>query len=329
MDKKVGLTLGKYAPFHAGHKYVIDTAISEMDEVIVMAYDDDTTQIPLHIRSGWIREIFAKSKHVEVIDCYCCPQIVGYTPEITAMHEKYILKMMEGRKITHFYSSEKYGQHISTALGAVDRRVDPDRRKFPVSSTAIREDAYACREYIPDVVYKDLITKVVFLGSESTGKSTIAKALAERHNTQFVPEYGAQYWFEHQQDGVLTQEQLVEIARGHILSEDETVLKSNKYCFIDTNALTTYMYCKDYHGEALPELMQLADNCYRRYDLFFLCEDDIPYDDTWDRRGEETRSIFQRKIVGDLAERKIPFIRLKGNLEERIATVERFLTGKQ
>ena len=326
VKRKIGMTLGKYAPFHAGHKYVIDTALAETDHVIIMSYDEpEVTKIPLPVRSGWIRTIYEDNPNVEVIDCYNGPKEMGYTPEIIAMHDEYILRMVGDRGITHFYSSEPYGDHVSKALGAVDRRVDMERIVYPISSTMIRCNAYGNMIYVPDVVYRDLIIKVVFLGSESTGKTTIAKALAERFNTEVMPEYGAEYWFENQKDGVLTPEQMVEIARGHLERENEKVLKSKKYCFIDTNAITTYMFALDYHGYALPELQKLAHNCSNRYDIVFLCEDDIPYDDTWDRRGAENRVIFQKKIVDDLVERKIPFIRLSGNIQERIAKVEKVL----
>jgi NadR type nicotinamide-nucleotide adenylyltransferase len=325
---KIGLTLGKYAPFHGGHGYVIDTAVAEMDQVIVMVYEDDVTDVPLHVRAGWIRCAYAYvADKVDVIECCDCPQGVGYTPEIMAMHEKYILKVLAGRQITHFYSSEPYGEHVSQALNATDRRVDMGRCVFPICSTQIREDSYKHKEYILNAVYWDLITKVVFLGSESTGKSTKAKMCAEQFDTQFMPEYGAEYWFEHQKDGVLTSEQLVEIARGHIRREDEMILLSRKYCFIDTNALTTYMFAEDYHGYVLPELQQLADDCYGRYDVFFLCEVDIPYEDTWDRRGAENRRVFQKKIVDDLVERRIPFFRLDGSLDKRLKKVKEVLAG--
>jgi len=45
------------------------------------------------------------------------PLEVGDTPEIKRMHEEYILKTLAGRRITHFYSSEFYGEHVSQALG--------------------------------------------------------------------------------------------------------------------------------------------------------------------------------------------------------------------
>ena len=45
--KKTGLTLGKFAPLHKGHQYIIETALREMDEVIVMIYDTGLIDVPL------------------------------------------------------------------------------------------------------------------------------------------------------------------------------------------------------------------------------------------------------------------------------------------
>jgi HTH-type transcriptional regulator, transcriptional repressor of NAD biosynthesis genes len=97
--------------------------------------------------------------------------------------------------------------------------------------------------------------------------------------------------------------------------------------FVDTNAITTYMFGMDYQGCVLPELETMALRAQSRYDIYFLCCDDIPYDDTWDRSGDQKRHIFQKQIVADLKERKIPYVELKGSLEERIAIVERVLSN--
>jgi cytidyltransferase-like protein len=57
--EKTGLTLGKYAPFHKGHEYVIETALNEMDHIIVIIYNaSDVTEIPTSIRAKWIKNIF-------------------------------------------------------------------------------------------------------------------------------------------------------------------------------------------------------------------------------------------------------------------------------
>ncbi len=323
---KIGLTLGKYAPFHKGHQYVIDTMLQEMDKAIVVIYDTDVTPIPLPVRANWIRKIYPD---VTVIEAWDGP--VGYSHErkYEIREEEYIKSLLPNTKISAFYSSEYYGEHMSKALGCTDRRVDEARKAVPVSGTMIRENSCKYREFISDVVYRDLITKIVFLGAMSTGKSTITEALAKKHHTTFACEYGRDYWEEHQVDRRIGFEDFNKIALGHIEREEQAFLHADKYCFIDTNAITTYMFSLDYHGKAPELLTRLALENASRYDLFFLCEDDIPYDDTWDRSGDQKRHIFHKQIIADLKQRNIPYISLSGTLEERMEKVNATLQSFQ
>ena len=56
-----------------------------------------------------------------MIEAWDGPTEVGDPPEIKKKHEDYILKQLKSKKITHFYCSEFYGEHVSQALGAVNR----------------------------------------------------------------------------------------------------------------------------------------------------------------------------------------------------------------
>jgi NadR type nicotinamide-nucleotide adenylyltransferase len=321
---KRGLTLGKYAPLHRGHQLVIETGLSEMDEMLVVVYDSpEATAVPLAVRSEWIRRLYPA---VQVIEAWDGPTQVGYTPELMRAHERYVIDTLGVSGVTHFYSSEPYGEHMSRALGAIDRRVDEARERVPISATQVRRDAFAHRMYVAPLVYRDLIANVVFLGAPSTGKTTLAERLAYEFDTQWMPEYGREYWEQHQVDRRLSPEQLVEIAEGHIEREDALLEQSNRYLFTDTNAITTATFARYYHGSVSPRLARLADRAVTRYDLVIVCDTDIPYDDTWDRSGEVNRAAFQRQVVGDLNERKVPFIVLHGTLEERVSRVRKLLS---
>jgi NadR type nicotinamide-nucleotide adenylyltransferase len=320
MSKKRGLTLGKFAPLHQGHQLLIETALAEMDEVVLIIYDCPETNIaPLSVRADWIRKIYPG---VEVIEAWDGPAEVGDTPEIKKLHEDYVLNRLNLSGITHFYSSEFYGEHMSLALGAINRVVDFDRKRLPISGTEIRQDPFAFRRYLHPVVYRDLIVNVVFLGAPSTGKTTIAARLAEKYDTRWMPEYGREYWEEHQVDRRLSVEQLVEIAEGHLEREEALLGEANRYLFTDTNALSTFIFSLYYHNTVAPQLSQLADRAASRYDLVFVCDTDIAYDTTWDRSGEMNRLVMQKRIVADLLVRKIPFFLLRGDLETRIKQVE-------
>lgn len=320
---RIGLTLGKFAPLHKGHQFLIERALAETDHLIVIVYDSpEITTIPLPVRADWIRKLYPS---VEVLEAWDGPTIVGDTPEIRKIHEDYLLNFLAGRRITHFFSSEFYGDHVSSALGARDCRVDEHRSAVPISATEIRNAPFENRRFVAAEVYRDLITKVVFLGAPSTGKTTLAEALALKIGTVWMPEYGREYWEKHQQERRLTLNQLLEIAQVHIEREDAKSPEANRFLFVDTDATTTWNFSMYYHGKADPRLTLLADSTINRYDLFFLCNDDISYDDTWDRSGLANRTIFQKQIHADLIRRRIPFITLRGGLEERMQTVIRVL----
>lgn len=306
---------------------MIETALAEMDEVSVIIYDaPETTPIPLDIRANWIRKLYPQ---VKVIEAWDGPTDVGDTPEIRQKHEKYILEHLKIRGVSHFYSSEFYGEHMSKALGAVNRQVNPARDVVSVSGTKIRENPFLYREFLSPVVYQDLIVNVVFLGAPSTGKTTLTQRLAEEFQTVWMPEYGREYWEKYHVNRRLTLEQLVEIAEGHLEREQNLIYQANRYLFTDTNAITTYMFSLYYHQKVHPRLVELAHLAQTRYDLVFLCDTDIPYDDTWDRSGDVNRKTFQKQIIGDLLARKIPFIVLQGDLDTRVARVKAVLSKFQ
>lgn len=301
---------------------LIETALGEVDELVVMVYATDVIDVPLQVRAGWIQKLYPA---VRIIEAWDGPDSYGDTPEICREQENYILGKLNGLRITHFYSSEFYGDHVSRALGAIDRRVDETRAAVPISATALRKDYSAGRQYLDPVVYADLVTKICFMGAPSTGKTTLARTMAKRHNTVWMPEYGAEYWLERQVDRRITLDQFEEIAPEHNSREDALTLQAHKYLFCDTNPITTYLFAKDYHGAAGPILTRLALEAEKRYDLFFLCDTDIPYADTWDRSGDQKREWFQDQIIGDLTERRIPFFRVSGTIDERISQVDKAL----
>ena len=215
---------------------------------------------------------------------------------------------------------------MSVALGAVNRIVDRHRHQVPICATKIRNNVFKERNYLHPYVYRDLITNVVFLGAPSTGKTTIAAQLAQEYNTVWMPEYGREYWEKHQINRRLSLEQLVEIAEGHLEREEALLEQANQYLFTDTNAITTYMFSLYYLNQVAPKLDELAQIAAQRYDLVFVCDLDIFYEDTWDRSGDSNRQIFQKQIISDLIVRKIPFFLLQGNLQTRMQYMKNILS---
>jgi nicotinamide riboside kinase len=142
-----------------------------------------------------------------------------------------------------------------------------------------------------------------------------------------MPEYGREYWEKHQVDRRLSPEQLLAIAEGHLEGEEKLLGEADTYLFTDTNALTTLLFAHYYHGRALPRLEEIAERAAKRYDIVFVCDTDIAYEETWDRSGEVNRETFQDMVLADLENREVPYTLLGGGLDLRIRAVSGALEG--
>jgi len=318
----IGLTLGKYSPLHEGHENLYRLALSEVDHLIVIIYNSpETTKIPLNVRADWIREIYP---NIEVIEAVDGPTEVGNTKVIKQKHEAYLMKILKGRNIDFFYTAEFYGEHVSKALSATWRKVD--RTEINLTATQIRKNPFIYKKHLNPFVYKDYVLNIVFLGAPSTGKTTLCEALAKKFNTKWMPEYGREYWEKNQVERRLSELQLLEIAKGHLEIEERYIYESEKFLFTDTNAITTYMFSKYYHNTVSQELSKLAKIAENKSSSIFLCDTDIPYDDTWDRSGNVNRIWFQKKIEDDLKLRRLSYTKISGSLSSRVRKVSKIIT---
>lgn len=165
---------------------------------------------------------------------------------------------------------------------------------------------------------------VVFVGAESTGKSTLASMLARGQGAQFVPEIGRFVWEEKQ--GQLVAADYVEIAERHRAAEDAAIAKAaGDYVFVDTNALTTLLLGLRF-GQVTepvpPALLRYALECRTRYLHHFVCADDIPYEEEPGvRENAAWRTQIQQLVLDDLDGRGIGYTILTGSLEQRAARV--------
>ncbi len=166
---------------------------------------------------------------------------------------------------------------------------------------------------------KTTIIKIALFGPESTGKTTLAKQLAEYYETEWVPEFARDYlqekWEENQH--ICTADDMMPIAYGQMALENEKIAEAKKYLFCDTNLMVTKVFSEVYYGFCDPLLNEAA--LKHDYDLFFLTDIDVPWekDDIRDKaEGRETVfSVFKQTLIDN----KKPFITLSGDKETRLA----------
>lgn len=327
-DNTVGLYLGKFAPFHGGHQYCLDQALDDCDRVIVLVYHTDVLDIPLQQRADWIRDLYSDAP-VDVIEAWTGPESHGYSDSIKQEHEQYVIRLLEQNGygsdvVDAFYSSEPYGEHMSEALGAVDRRIDMAREMMPISGTKIREKGpHQYRDMIADTVYTDLISRVAIVGGVSSGKTTLASELASHYDTEWMPEHGREFWHEHaDEDGRLTEDELVQLATEHAEMEDEKTKDARIYLFVDTTPMTTLAWAKYYHGTEPRCLKQMAYFCNTVYDLHVLCDPHIPFEEDPGREGRENRKRLHRMHKALMKQHNIDYITVGGSVEERVRQVK-------
>lgn len=158
--KKIGFTIGKFAPLHKGHQFLIETALKEMDEFYVVIYDTDVINIDVKKRADWIKKLYP---NVKIIYAYNSPKQYGLDKESVKIQMEYLSNLIQGIPVTHFYSSELYGEKVAEYLHIENRLVDFNRTKYPISATSIRKDYNKEIKYLEDFVYKDLKRKNTIL----------------------------------------------------------------------------------------------------------------------------------------------------------------------
>ncbi|MFA6897050.1 MAG: adenylyltransferase/cytidyltransferase family protein [Patescibacteria group bacterium] len=151
-----GLIIGKFAPLHKGHQFLIESALAKVGRLIVLVYDvPEITRVPVEVRAGWIKKMYPEA---EVVNAGIGPKETGSAPEINKLHIDYAKsKLPKDAKIDFVFSSENYGEFLADALGAENIAVDKGRVNVPISAGKIRGNLKACKKYVEDFVYEDLI----------------------------------------------------------------------------------------------------------------------------------------------------------------------------
>ena len=152
-EEKIGFTIGKFAPLHKGHQYLIETALKEMDKFYIVIYETDVINIPIQTRANWIKKLYPQ---VEILYAYHPPKQYGLDEKSVKIQMDYLLPIIQNLNCTHFYSSEKYGEKVAKYLNIIDRRVDEKRKIIPIRATNIRENLEKNKEKIEDFIIKDI-----------------------------------------------------------------------------------------------------------------------------------------------------------------------------
>ena len=163
--------------------------------------------------------------------------------------------------------------------------------------------------------------RVCLLGAESTGKTTLAAALASEYETLWNPEYGRVYTEVGRERGAPWESwEFTHIARVHCWYEDFLATVAPRVLFCDTDAFTTAVFHEAYLGSAASGFEELAD---RRYDLYLVCGLDVPFTHDGVRDLEQQRQWMQDCLLTHAGESGSPWLLLEGPIEVRLAAARK------
>jgi HTH-type transcriptional regulator, transcriptional repressor of NAD biosynthesis genes len=161
------------------------------------------------------------------------------------------------------------------------------------------------------------VARVCLLGAESTGKTTLARALAETYETAWVPEYGRVYTeLGRPADAPWTSWEFTHIARVQCWWEDFLAGLARRVLFCDTDAFTTAVFHEAYLGSPAGEFADLAA---RRYDLYLVCGLDVPWERDAVREFDAARRRHQAIYLAHARASGSPWLLVEGVLEQRLA----------
>ena len=204
-----------------------------------------------------------------------------------------------------------------------------------------------------------MVYKIVILGPESTGKSSLCELLAQHYNTEWCPEFAREYLLTNGID--YTYDDLLTIAKGQLALETEyesmvngqwsiskrlpselqerwvntktfSSLKHAPVLFVDTDMYVMKVWCEyvfhKCHQFILDEIVQ------RKYDLYLLCKPDLPWtqDDLREYPDEKPRQELYHIYRDVMINQKMPWVEISGNydarLQQAITAVEQFVIGR-
>lgn len=344
---KQGLVVGKFSPLHLGHEFLIEQAAQACQHLLVLGYSQP--ELPgcgRERRQRWldarINTRYAQVQAIAIDDAWVQQRCTAAGWPHCAMppndaddatHQRYLawlLTSVLGADFAHpldaFFCSEPWGlacaATLSAALGSdvQPELVDVARAAHPISARRIRAEPAAQAQHLAPEVWADWLPRVVLLGGESAGKTTLAQALAQALHTEWVPEFGRQWW--EQRGGHLGPADLLYIAHEQCRLEDAAALRvaraGGQVLVCDTSPLTTLGYAELDDIPAVPALRPWA---LRPYALTVLCEPDFGLVQDGTRRDLSWQQRQHAWTVQALAQRGMPYLAVRGSVAARVAAV--------
>lgn len=346
-----GLVIGKFYPPHLGHEYLIGRAARACEAVTVLVMAAASETIPLRDRVAWLRDACAPQPGVTITGVACDAPVDYGDPAVWAAQVAVMRAALavSGRPaVDAVFSSESYGDELAGRFGARHVAVDPARAAVGVSGTAVRADLAGHWDDLSGPVRAGLAARVTVVGGESTGTTTVSRALAARFagrggvwtRTRCVEEYGRDYtglkWRAERaaaakagrpepdlEDIAWTREDFDAVAAGQTRRENAAAAEGSPLLVCDTDAFATSVWERRYLGEQARETgsqpWAAAPGLPRRDVYLLTSHEGVPWEDDGMREGDlGIRAAMTGWFAEELTRAGHSWVLLSGALEERL-----------
>ncbi len=337
----LALVVGKFSPLHLGHEWLIQQAALQCNHLLILSYaNPEFDRCDAANRRRWFAARFPQHETLVIDPALLAQLCAGSGIDARPLPRNdssdaeqqnflaWLLKDILKRTPDALFCSETYGPScasvLTKALGHSVAAVimDLNRNQVPVHATQIRQNPHELRRWMAPEVAAGFVRRIVLLGGESSGKTTLAAALAAHYQTTWVHEYGRELW--EQQHGEMSEADLLKVGHEQIRREDQALSSANGYLFCDTSPLTTAGYGLWMFGRVQPELASLAD---REYDAVIVCKPDFPFVQDGSRREEAFRDQQYAWYLQQTAKLKCPVLKVEGTVAERVLSVAQWLSA--
>jgi len=332
-EETIGFIGGKFMPLHLGHIFAITQASNMVDKLYVVLSSSKKRDKEICDKSNfryvsaekrlfWLGESLNDLDNIEIVHVEDDQGEEDYDWEAGAE----MIKKSIGKPIDFVFSSENGYDDIFKKCYPDAKHVviDDSRSNVNISATKLRKNLYEHWNYLPASVKKDFVLKIAVVGTESCGKSTLAKKLAKFYNTNHVEEVGRLYCERYSNN--LTLDMFDDIAMEHYLLQKQKSESSNKLLFIDSEAVITQYYLNMYFNGAKSELIEEIIK-KQDYDLVLYLEPDVEWvaDGLRFAGEEEQRTLNNKKLKEMYEKRGIEFVCISGSYEERFDLAKKMI----
>lgn len=329
---------GSFDPLHIGHLHDIIRAASMCEELyVVISWCDGRESISKELRYRWILNNIKHLNNVQILlleDKAVSKE--EYNTDYYWEKGAKDIKNLIGKPIDAVFCGSDYlGTNRFESLYEPESKVIYfDRNEVPISSTELRFDIYENWQYIPPIARPYYAKKVLIIGGESTGKSTLVQNLAIAYNTNFVREIGRDTCEIAGGEDFMNEYDLYENLIKQKVEEMNSLRNCNKLLFVDTDALTTKFYSHFLltDDDKIKKCDALANAIcsINQFDLVLFLEPTVDFvqDGTRNEKIKADRLKYSEQIKKLFDEQNIEYICLDGDYLNRFNQAKEIIKEK-